>query len=159
MPEFRTVIFDCDSTLSRIEGVEALASEYRSEVAALTEAAMSGAVPLEQVYGRRLDLIQPTMADLERVGRQYVAERVPGVEDTMAKLRREVLEGPKGGSSKPGEGFDVTKSGDMRCGMIGVFIGALPGLGGAVSQWLAYGHAVQGSKDKSRFGKSDNGKD
>ena len=41
----------------------------------------------------------------------------------------------------------------MRCGMIGVFIGALPGLGGAVSQWLAYGHAVQSSKDKSRFGK------
>ncbi len=89
MPEFRTVIFDCDSTLSRIEGVEALASEYRSEVAALTEAAMSGAVPLEQVYGRRLDLIQPTTADLERVGRQYVAERVPGVENTIAKLRRE----------------------------------------------------------------------
>ena len=89
MPEFRTVIFDCDSTLSRIEGVEALASEYRSEVAALTEAAMSGTVPLEQVYGRRLDLIQPTPADLERVGRQYVAERVPGVENTIAKLRRE----------------------------------------------------------------------
>ena len=89
MHKFRTVIFDCDSTLSRIEGVEALASEYRSEVAALTEAAMSGAVPLEQVYGRRLDLIQPTPADLERVGRQYVAERVPGVENTIAKLRRE----------------------------------------------------------------------
>jgi phosphoserine phosphatase len=89
MPEFRTVIFDCDSTLSRIEGVEALASEYRSEVAALTDAAMSGTVPLEEVYGRRLDLIQPTMADLERVGRQYVAERVPGVEDTVARLRRE----------------------------------------------------------------------
>ena len=89
MPEFRTVIFDCDSTLSRIEGVEALASEYRSEVASLTEAAMSGSVPLEEVYGRRLDLIQPTMADLERVGRQYVAERIPGVEDTVARLRRE----------------------------------------------------------------------
>jgi TctA family transporter len=41
----------------------------------------------------------------------------------------------------------------MRCGLIGVFIGALPGLGGAVSQWLAYGHAVQSSKDRSRFGK------
>jgi TctA family transporter len=40
----------------------------------------------------------------------------------------------------------------LRCGMIGIFIGALPGLGGAVSQWLAYGHAVQSSKDKERFG-------
>jgi len=89
MPVFQTIIFDCDSTLSRIEGVEALASEYRSEVAALTEAAMSGSVPLEEVYGRRLDLIQPTMADVERVGRQYIAERIPGVEDTVARLRRE----------------------------------------------------------------------
>lgn len=41
----------------------------------------------------------------------------------------------------------------MRCGFIGAFIGALPGLGGGVSQWLAYGHAVQSSKDRSRFGK------
>jgi TctA family transporter len=41
----------------------------------------------------------------------------------------------------------------MRCGLIGVLIGALPGLGGGVSQWLAYGHAVQSSKDPSRFGK------
>ena len=41
----------------------------------------------------------------------------------------------------------------MRCGLIGVLIGALPGLGGGVSQWLAYGHAVQSSKDQSRFGK------
>ncbi|MEE9611913.1 MAG: tripartite tricarboxylate transporter permease [Desulfatiglandales bacterium] len=41
----------------------------------------------------------------------------------------------------------------MRCGMIGIFIGALPGLGGGVSQWMAYGHAVQSSKDRSRFGK------
>ena len=43
----------------------------------------------------------------------------------------------------------------MRCGFIGAFIGALPGLGGGVSQWLAYGHAVQSSKDKSGFGKGD----
>ena len=41
----------------------------------------------------------------------------------------------------------------MRCGFIGAFIGALPGLGGGVSQWMAYGHAVQSSKDRSRFGK------
>lgn len=66
-----------------------MASEYQSEVAALTEVAMAGRVPLEEVYRRRLDLIQPTMADVERVGRQYVAERIPGVENTVATLRRE----------------------------------------------------------------------
>jgi len=37
----------------------------------------------------------------------------------LAKLKTEVVMGPKGGSSKPGEGFDVTKSGDVRVGMVG----------------------------------------
>jgi len=37
----------------------------------------------------------------------------------LAKLRREVLGGQKGGGGGPGEGFDVTKSGDARVGLIG----------------------------------------
>ena len=41
----------------------------------------------------------------------------------------------------------------MRCGLIGVFVGAVPGVGAGVSQWMAYAHAVQSSKDKDRFGK------
>ena len=34
-------------------------------------------------------------------------------------------------------------------------IGAIPGLGGTVVDWIAYGHVVQTAKDKSRFGKGD----
>jgi TctA family transporter len=41
----------------------------------------------------------------------------------------------------------------VRCSLIGAFVGMLPGLGGGVGQWIAYGHAVQGAKDKTRFGK------
>jgi putative tricarboxylic transport membrane protein len=41
----------------------------------------------------------------------------------------------------------------VRCSAIGAFIGVLPGLGGSVAQWVTYGHAVQTSKDPSRFGK------
>jgi TctA family transporter len=40
----------------------------------------------------------------------------------------------------------------MRCSAIGSYIGALPGLGGSVAQWLAYSHAVQSSPDQSKFG-------
>jgi len=36
-----------------------------------------------------------------------------------------------------------------------VLIGALPGLGGSVTNWVAYGHAVQTAKDRSSFGKGD----
>ncbi|MBA4096884.1 MAG: hypothetical protein C0484_08975 [Rhodospirillum sp.] len=40
----------------------------------------------------------------------------------------------------------------LRTSFIGVGIGMMPGLGAEVAAWLAYGHAVQSSKDKSRFG-------
>ncbi|WP_425417695.1 tripartite tricarboxylate transporter permease [Oricola indica] len=43
----------------------------------------------------------------------------------------------------------------VRCSMIGCVVGALPGLGGSVVDWIAYGHVVQTSKDKSEFGKGD----
>jgi len=43
----------------------------------------------------------------------------------------------------------------LRCSIIGVIVGFLPGLGGSVVDWIAYGHVVQTSKDRSRFGKGD----
>ena len=41
----------------------------------------------------------------------------------------------------------------LRCSAIGTYIGIIPGMGGAVSQWVAYAHAVQTAPDKERFGK------
>jgi len=43
----------------------------------------------------------------------------------------------------------------LRCTAIGVYIGMLPGIGGSVVDWVAYGHAVQSAKDKDGFGKGD----
>lgn len=43
----------------------------------------------------------------------------------------------------------------VRCSIIGVIVGVIPGLGGSVVDWIAYGHAVQTSKDKSGFGKGN----
>jgi putative tricarboxylic transport membrane protein len=43
----------------------------------------------------------------------------------------------------------------LRCAVIGTYVGMLPGLGGAIVDWIAYGHAVQSAKDKSQFGKGD----
>jgi len=40
----------------------------------------------------------------------------------------------------------------MRCALIGVVVGVIPGLGGSVVDWIAYGHTVQTTKDKSNFG-------
>jgi TctA family transporter len=41
----------------------------------------------------------------------------------------------------------------LRCSALGAYIGILPGMGGGTSQWVSYAHAVQGSRDKDRFGK------
>ncbi len=43
----------------------------------------------------------------------------------------------------------------LRCAVIGVIVGVIPGLGGSVVDWIAYGHTVQTVKDKSRFGSGD----
>jgi TctA family transporter len=40
----------------------------------------------------------------------------------------------------------------VRCSLLGTVVGVMPGLGGAVGQWLAYAHAVQTSPHRERFG-------
>jgi phosphoserine phosphatase len=84
---FASVVFDCDSTLVRIEGIDELAGDAAGEIRALTDAAMRGEVPLEDVYGRRLDLIRPTRARVDEVGRMYVDTLVPHAREVVAALR------------------------------------------------------------------------
>ena len=42
-----------------------------------------------------------------------------------------------------------------RCSIIGVIVGIIPGLGGSVVDWIAYGHTIQTAKGKDQFGKGD----
>ena len=66
-PPYGTLVFDCDSTLSEIEGIEELAGAQKDEIAELTNRAMDGAVPLEEVYGLRLEWIRPTRPAVDAV--------------------------------------------------------------------------------------------
>ncbi len=43
----------------------------------------------------------------------------------------------------------------VRCSIIGVVVGVIPGLGGSVVDWIAYGHSVQTTRDKSKFGSGE----
>ena len=43
----------------------------------------------------------------------------------------------------------------LRSSVVGAYVGVLPGLGGSIVDWIAYGHAVQSAKDKSKFGQGD----
>lgn len=85
---FDVICFDCDSTLSKIEGIDELArrvglGEAMSE---LTDAAMNGIVPLEAVYERRLSLIKPDRASIDWLADLYIAELVEGVADVFQAL-------------------------------------------------------------------------
>jgi len=86
---FQRVIFDCDSTLTAVEGIDELATlkGQTAHIAELTRRAMDGLVPLEDVYAARLELLQPTRAELARVGRIYRRSLVPEAAETVAALQ------------------------------------------------------------------------
>jgi phosphoserine phosphatase len=83
---FRCVVFDCDSTLVKIEGIDELAGPRIDEVRRMTDLAMDGSLPLEEVYGRRLALIDPTRDQVDAVGEAYVRELVDDARETVAAL-------------------------------------------------------------------------
>ncbi|HUP49146.1 MAG TPA: HAD-IB family phosphatase [Thermoanaerobaculia bacterium] len=83
--KFRLVFFDVDSTLAAIEGIDELAGGD-PEIARLTAAAMDGEIPLDQVYGKRLEIIRPTESQVERLAERYRRSLVPGAEETVRAL-------------------------------------------------------------------------
>jgi TctA family transporter len=86
----------------------------------------------------------PELVDLAARGTSIAAD-LP-----QEKLRKGVLTGVK-------DTFDHLWL-TIRCSLIGTFIGIMPGLGGGVAQWIAYGHATQSARDyteRSGFGKGD----
>lgn len=88
----RSVVIDADSTLSGIEGIDWLAARRSAavlaEVAALTDAAMAGAVALDEVYGSRLATVAPTRAEVDALAEAYVAEVAAGARECIAALRQ-----------------------------------------------------------------------
>jgi phosphoserine phosphatase len=81
-----SVIFDCDSTLSAIEGIEYISKAHRAEVERLTAAAMNGEVPLEAVYGRRLELVRPGRETVRQLGEAYIDTLVADAREVVAAL-------------------------------------------------------------------------
>jgi phosphoserine phosphatase len=85
---FDLIFFDCDSTLSSIEGVDELArlkgKEWR--VSLLTQKAMNGDLDLRDVYGKRLKAINPTRGQLAEIEQMYWDCLVPDAIEVIAAL-------------------------------------------------------------------------
>lgn len=87
----KLIFFDCDSTLSTIEGIDELGRARGPEifkmVEHLTNQAMNGEVPIREVFGRRMEIIQPDRATAESVAQLYLDTIVPGVPEVIAGLK------------------------------------------------------------------------
>lgn len=86
---FAAVAFDCDSTLSSIEGIDELARRAGcyDEIEPLTAMAMDGRLPIDQVYGRRMDLVRPDRAALDWLASLYIATMTQRAVETVTALR------------------------------------------------------------------------
>jgi len=85
---YELVFFDCDSTLSTIEGIDELARLKGKEqrVGLLTQKAMDGDLDLAEVYGKRLRAINPTRTQLEAIKDLYLETIVPDAREVIAAL-------------------------------------------------------------------------
>ena len=84
---YRLVFFDVDSTLVTIEGIDVLGGGD-PRIVALTEAAMNGDIPLEEVYARRLEIIRPSRAAVNALAGRYAHSLVDGAAETIDALQR-----------------------------------------------------------------------
>lgn len=85
VPKAKLLFVDCDSTLSAIEGIDELARlsdpAIFAEVVALTHAAMNGDVRLDEVFGKRMEIIRPDKSMADEVSRLYIEHIVPGARE------------------------------------------------------------------------------
>lgn len=88
-PPFDLIFFDCDSTLSAIEGIDELARAKgkAGRVGLLTNKAMDGELDLADVYGKRLKAIKPTRAQLKAVEERYWETAVEDALEVVSALR------------------------------------------------------------------------
>lgn len=84
------VLFDCDSTLSSLEGIDELAkqADVYEQLAPLTQAAMEGKIKLDDVYKKRLELIQADKQAIEWLAQRYIETMVDDSEVVVEKLQK-----------------------------------------------------------------------
>ena len=93
MPDKKIIIFDCDSTLSSIEGIDELAraagDDVSQKIAQMTSEAMEGKIPIESVFAKRLEIIQPSRDAVGKTGELYIQMVEPNAKQVIATLKQQ----------------------------------------------------------------------
>jgi phosphoserine phosphatase len=84
------VLFDCDGTLSAIEGIDELAknNNVTDIVQCLTQDAMGKTGMNLNLYKQRLDLVKPSYSQIVQLGEDYIAHHVPHILNVIQLLQR-----------------------------------------------------------------------
>lgn len=92
--DITTIIFDCDSTLVTIEGIDELARAkgVEDQIVPLTEKAMNGEIAPEEVFKKRLEIIKPTKKELRALGTLYIQHLLPGTKEILMHLKNNGIE-------------------------------------------------------------------
>jgi len=88
-PHYKHIFFDCDSTLTTVEGIDILAETAgkKWDVEALTKAAMDGQLDLGEVYGKRLQTVSATRAQIRNIRQSYKHNIVEDAKEVIAALQ------------------------------------------------------------------------
>ncbi|MCC7431278.1 HAD-IB family phosphatase [bacterium] len=83
-------IFDFDSTLSAIEGIDELArmNKVFEVVSEMTNQAMNSTSLSTETYAKRLEITKPTLEQVQSLGKLYVLKMVEGVLETFELLHK-----------------------------------------------------------------------
>lgn len=85
----KNIIFDVDSTLVTIEGLDYLAAlkQKQAKLAPLTFQAMNGQLSMRSAMEMKMNTIRPSFSDIQKMGKAYLEHIVPGAQDTIRQLQ------------------------------------------------------------------------
>lgn len=89
-PPYDLILFDCDSTLCSIEGIDQLARRagLAERLVPITDAAMEGRLSFDQACAERLGLLRPDSAAVGWLSQQYLSHIVAGADTLIQRLQQ-----------------------------------------------------------------------
>lgn len=90
MKKFDVVVFDLDSTLVSIEGLDWLAETKGKgrEVSLLTKLSMEGKISVNEAFGKKMAMISPSKNDLISLGEKYCSSLVDDAREVISVLHK-----------------------------------------------------------------------
>ena len=89
MGKFKNIVFDFDSTLVKIEGLDEIArcQGKLADIEQITNAGMDGALPFSKSLRTRFDQLAPNIKDIDFLIDAYERALVPGAAEVIAKFQ------------------------------------------------------------------------